>query len=187
VDVRSGNQSLVNRVSGQRVHHEGTADETGGRARLRFSYQDADVRYPVLVTARSEPYGGAGYDLRDPTRQSLAWWIDHSASAAEWRRLANADAEHPPYGLWRRVDDALFDALACWPPTDRTGPEPSRGRSVRRNRTTPSRSPSVRLANPGMPAAGRPSRMSASSSRSVWAAARTAMAGPSSPPLPSLP
>ena len=119
-------QSLVNRVSGQRIRHEGAADETGGRARLRFSYQDADVRYPVLVTARSEPYGGAGYDLRDPTRRSRAWSIDHSASAAAWRRLANADAAHPPYGLWRRVDDALFDALACWPPTDRTGPEPSR-------------------------------------------------------------
>ena len=35
--------------------------------------------------------------------------------------LAGADAELPPYGLWRRVDDALFDALACWPPTDRRG------------------------------------------------------------------
>jgi hypothetical protein len=127
-------QTLRNRVSGQRVCFEGTVDDAGtllhrpasGPARLRFSYEDAEVRYPLLVTPRSDTYGGPGYDHRDRGRLSLSWSIDHVASAVEWRRSFAADAEMPPYGLWRRVDDALFDALACWPPNEATGPEPSR-------------------------------------------------------------
>jgi hypothetical protein len=127
-------QSLLNRASGQRVRFEGAVDDAGtllrrpasGPTRPRFSYEDAEVHYPLLVTARSESYGGPGYDHRDRGRLSLSWSIDHVASAEEWRRSVGADAEIPPYGLWRRVDDALFDALACWPPTEATGPEPSR-------------------------------------------------------------
>src|SRR5262245_60956241 len=122
-------QTLINRVSGQRIRFEGAPDDAGdlpqppagGPVRLRFSYQDAEVRYPVLVTARSETYGGAGFDHRDSRRRSLAWSVDHPASAAEWRRACGADAEIPPYGLWRRVDDAMFDALACWPSGEQTG------------------------------------------------------------------
>ena len=62
----------------------------------------------------------------DSDRRSLSWSIDQSGSAAEWRRASGADTEIPPYGLWRRVDDAMFDALACWPPGEQTGPQPSR-------------------------------------------------------------
>ena len=115
-------QTLINRVSDQRIRFESAVDDAGsllhppasGPARLRFSYQDAEVRYPVLMTARYETYGGAGFDHGDSRRLSLSWSINHLASAMEWRRAHGADAEIPPYGLWRRVDDALFDALACW-------------------------------------------------------------------------
>jgi hypothetical protein len=127
-------QTLVNRASDQRVRFEGAVDDAGsllhpaasGPARLRFSYQDADVRYPVLVIARYETYGGPGFDHGDSDRLLLSWSIDHLASAAEWRRSCRTHAEVPPYGLWRRVDDALFDALACWPSSEASGPEPSR-------------------------------------------------------------
>jgi hypothetical protein len=128
-------QTLINRVSDQRIRLESLVDGTrgsllrspaSGPARLRFSYQDAEVRYPVLVTARYDTYGGPGYDHRDRRRLSLSWSIDHLGSAAEWRRSFGADAEIPPYGLWRRVDETLFDALACWPSSEATGPEPSR-------------------------------------------------------------
>jgi hypothetical protein len=44
----------------------------------------------------------------------------------EWRRAYNEHEDVPPYGLWRRVDDTMFDALACWPATEAAGPEPSR-------------------------------------------------------------
>ena len=108
----------------------------GGPARFRVSYEDAEVCYPVLVTARYDLYGGPGFDHGDSDRLSLSWSIDHSASAVEWRRSCGTRIEIPPYGLWRRVDDALFDALACWPPSEAAGPEPSRvpllGRLVER-------------------------------------------------------
>src|SRR5580700_482585 len=127
-------QTLINRASDQRIRFEGAVDDASsllhppasGPARLRFSYQDAEVRYPVLVTARYEAYGGPGFDHRDRRRLSLAWSIDHVASAVEWRLSCGADVEITPYGLWRRVDDALFDALACWPSSEAAGPQPSR-------------------------------------------------------------
>ena len=127
-------QTLANRVSDQRIRFEGAVDDAGsllhppasGPARLRFSYQDTDVRYPVVVIARYETYGGSGFDHGDSDRLSLGWSIDHLASAAEWRRSCAAPTEIPSYGQWRRVDDALFDALSCWPSGEGSGPEPSR-------------------------------------------------------------
>ena len=52
--------TLINRVSDQRIRFESAVDEAGsllrppasGPARFRFSYEDAEVCYPVLVTAR---------------------------------------------------------------------------------------------------------------------------------------
>src|SRR5829696_7109880 len=113
-------QTVVNRVSDQRIRFEGAVDDAGsllhppasGPAWLRFSYQDTDVRYPVVVIARYETYGGSGFDHGDSDRLSLGWSIDHLASAAEWRRSCAAPTEIPSYGQWRRVDDALFDALS---------------------------------------------------------------------------
>jgi hypothetical protein len=125
-------ETLVNRISAQRVRFEGIAEgnappsPASGPVRLRFSYEDAETRYPVLLTARYETYGGPGYDHGEPQRRTLGWSIDHPGSAAEWRRQSGAGDEIPPYGLWRRVDETLFDALTCWPNTEATGPGPYR-------------------------------------------------------------
>src|SRR5215203_5175626 len=123
--------TLINRVSDQRIRFESAVDEAGsllhppasGPARFRFSYEDAEVCYPVLVTTRYDTYGGPGFDHGDSDRLSLSWSTDHSASAVEWRPSCGTCAV-PPYGLWRRVNDALFGALACWPPSEAVGPEP---------------------------------------------------------------
>src|SRR3712207_3237894 len=91
-------RALINRVSGQSVRHEGAGEPTsGGLRRLRFTYEDAQVRYRALVTPRSETYGGSGYDHRDESRRSLAWSIDHGASAADWNRIAGATTNITPY------------------------------------------------------------------------------------------
>ena len=99
--------TLINRVSDQRIRFESAVDEAGsllhppasGSARFRFSYEDAEVCYPVLVTARYDAYGGPGFDHGDSDRLSLSWSIDHSASAVEWRRSCGTRAEIPPYGV----------------------------------------------------------------------------------------
>jgi hypothetical protein len=127
--------ALINRFSGQRVRFEGALEVDAGSAlhsrghgpvRLRFCYEDAEVRYPVLVTARYETYGGPGFDHRDKVRMTLSWSIDHLGSGVEWRQASGSAAAVPPYGLWRRVDEALFDVLACWPASEATGPQPNR-------------------------------------------------------------
>jgi hypothetical protein len=90
----SETQSLINRFIEQRVRFEGIVGGTGGTTpgpesgpvRVRFVYQDAEVRYPVLVTARHDTYGGPGFDHREPRRAALCWSIDHVGSAGEWRR-----------------------------------------------------------------------------------------------------
>jgi hypothetical protein len=46
--------------------------------------------------------------------------LDHQRSAEIWRKETNSDTLHPPYGIWRRVDDCAFDALLCWPELEAT-------------------------------------------------------------------
>ena len=73
--------TLINRVSDQRIRFESAVDEAGsllhppasGPARFRFSYEDAEVCYPVLMTARYDAYGGPGFDHGDSDRLSLSW------------------------------------------------------------------------------------------------------------------
>jgi hypothetical protein len=58
-------QTLINRVSGQRVCNESDAERSPANGtRLRFSYQDAEVRYPLLVRARTGTYGGGSVGVR---------------------------------------------------------------------------------------------------------------------------
>ncbi len=53
--------SLVNRISGQRVRFEGIdgggppPSPVSGPVRLRFAYEDAKPRYPVLSAAPLDP------------------------------------------------------------------------------------------------------------------------------------
>src|SRR5215204_2494732 len=95
--------TLINRVSDQRIRFESAVDEAGsllhppasGPARLRFSYEDAEVCYPVLVTARYDAYGGPGFDHGDSDRRSLSWSIDHSPQ--RWSGVAHvAPAKKSP-------------------------------------------------------------------------------------------
>src|SRR5688572_4041063 len=70
---------------------------------------------------------------------------------------------------------------------DRTGTVLVRGFSVRTKDTRSAASASESVEKGGMPAAGNPARSTIRSSSSVRRIARAAMAGPSSPPLPSVP
>ena len=116
-------QTVINRLSGQRIRFECAASDPPF-TRLRFTYSDHQVRYPVLVTARYDPFGPGGFDTPDGRRHALMWSIDHVASAGEWGHSSDTATGDAPYGLWRRVNDCLFDALSCWPKTEATGLAP---------------------------------------------------------------
>jgi hypothetical protein len=81
---------------------------------MRYDYEDAECRYPLLVEWQNERRSG-----------TQRWRVDHIRSAALWRRESASAAANPTYGLWRRVDDASTRALTCWPPTDAIGPAPA--------------------------------------------------------------
>ena len=91
--------------------------ESGNRRWLRFDYEDEETRYPVLVEWRNVPTPASG--------RPLVWRVDHLRSAALWRIETASGSAIPPYGLWRRVDDCLTDALACWPSNALTGLKPA--------------------------------------------------------------
>jgi hypothetical protein len=56
-----------------------------------------------------------------PWGYTYTWIIDHDASWA-LRQGRQANQLPPPYGLWRRVDSCLLDALLGWPEIELTGP-----------------------------------------------------------------
>jgi len=105
--------ALTNSLTGQSVRYIGAAaaeecatiTNSGNRTWLRFEYQDRETRYPLLVEWRNVPANA----------RPLVWRVDHDRSAQAWRQVVNTDALHPAYGLWRRVDDCVTDAFACWP------------------------------------------------------------------------
>jgi hypothetical protein len=92
--------------------------ESGNRIWLSFEYQDRDIRFPLLVEWRNVPSTIGG--------RPLVWRIDYIRSTMLWRAETNTRQAFPPYGVWRRVDDFLTDALACWPTHARTGAQPGR-------------------------------------------------------------
>src|SRR5829696_8226770 len=104
-------QTLVNPVSDQRIRFEGAVDDAGsllhsragGPARLRFSYQDADVRYPVVVIARYADVWW--FRLRSRReRPAVAWLVNRPS------RLSRGVAP-----LMRRphTDPVLWPMAAC--------------------------------------------------------------------------
>lgn len=106
----------------QQIRHIGkAADDTElrlvssqHRFWMRFEYEDAECKYPLLVEWQNERRGG-----------TQRWRVDHIRSAALWRREAASAAANPAYGLWRRADDAITQALTRWPATAAIGPTPS--------------------------------------------------------------
>jgi hypothetical protein len=115
--------AILRETTGQIVRYAGRAGgalpnlaESANRIWMRFDYEDSETRFPVLIEWRNVPFA-AGW-------RPLVWRVDYGRSAMLWRREANTDRAHPPYGLWRRVDDCLTDALACWPAHPQTGAQP---------------------------------------------------------------
>ncbi len=109
--------ALVNRVTGQRLvligRQPGDAVATPS---LRFRYEDRDTHFPLIV--RRPP-------LARPGPQYTSWLVDYAASTQVWRRRAGTTGVLP-YGLWRRVDDSVIDALLCWPEIVQSGPKVER-------------------------------------------------------------
>jgi len=83
---------------------------------MRFEYRDRDIRFPLLIEWRNVPSTAGG--------RLLVWRVDYIRSAMLWCAETNAQQAFPPYGVWRRVDDFLTDALACWPTHAQTGAKP---------------------------------------------------------------
>jgi hypothetical protein len=92
--------------------------ESGNRIWMSFEYRDRDIRFPLLIEWRNVPSAFGG--------RPLVWRVDYIRSAMLWRAETNAQQAYPPYGVWRRLDDFLTDALACWPTHARTGAKPGR-------------------------------------------------------------
>jgi len=105
-------RALVNRATGERASLRGAVSSEDAGAPdcwLRFDYGHAELRYPLLVAADST--------LKGNNEETLERRLDHVQSARLWRQQAGASLTHPSYGTWRRVDDCVTDALACWPET----------------------------------------------------------------------
>jgi hypothetical protein len=103
------------RTSGEELRVRGRVDAPEGGGRwpwIRFDYvsEAEGVRYPLLVEVRTQmvtpPPRAAG--VTHPIR---VWRLDHVRSAALWRDETGRTDAHPSYGLWRRVDEAFWNAL----------------------------------------------------------------------------
>ena len=107
---------MVNRVTGERVVYLGRAREEvllpDRETWLRFDYLHSELTFPLLV----QEVPGREWSDGDKT----AWQLDYRQSAALWRRETGTSELHPSYGIWRRVDDCVSDALACWPENEIT-------------------------------------------------------------------
>lgn len=118
--------SLINRTTGERLRYAGVVkpeDVPSASFWMRFDYESAGIRYPLLVELAEELYWPRPF-MKNKGALKDTLKIDHLRSAALWRREANVEAEYPPYGVWRRVDDCATDALACWPGLPEVGAFP---------------------------------------------------------------
>lgn len=113
--------AMVNTVTGERVVYRGAL---GGHMRvtwseswLRYDYVHSELTFPLI--ARAIARDGSG---KEPARtEHLS--VDYSRSARLWRDDPFGNeviGTAPAYGVWRRVDDCIVDAFACWP-IDATG------------------------------------------------------------------
>jgi hypothetical protein len=102
--------SLNNRVTGERVVYRGPVEVEAPSSSgfwLRFDYIHPELTFPLLVEEIA-PSGKSNGTL---------WRLDYCHSSELWREESNGDAACPPYGVWRRIDDCVSDALASWPET----------------------------------------------------------------------
>jgi len=93
---------LSNRLTGQTVVFEFISDLT--EAKITYSDPETEFRlYGKLIAV--------------PRRRDKVWRFDYGGQAARsifsWGRKPSS---YPSYGLWRRVDDCICDALLVWRP-----------------------------------------------------------------------
>ena len=123
----AGQEQIIHATTGQLLRFVGHANsgpgltESGNRIWMSFEYRDRDIRFPLVIEWRNVPSTASTVGGRP-----LVWRVDYIRSAGLWRIETNAQQAFPPYGLWRRVDDFLTDALACWPAHPKTGAKPGR-------------------------------------------------------------
>ena len=125
------NEALVNTLSGERVRFVAklSAKEAPTEGEwLRFEYEHEGLSYPLLVETGSIVYDTFERYTRQQTlvNDNLAWQVDHIRSAQLWCEEQGSDTPYPSYGLWRRVDDCVCDALTFWPQREKTGLSPTR-------------------------------------------------------------
>ena len=120
----AGKYQIIHATTGQVLRFVGHSNsgpgltESGNRIWMSFEYRDRDISFPLVIEWRNVPSTAGG--------RPLVWRVDYIRSAGLWRVETNAQQAFPPYGLWRRVDDFLTDALACWPAHPKTGAKPGR-------------------------------------------------------------
>jgi hypothetical protein len=74
-----------------------------------FEYEDEELCLPLFV-----------WNSKNPGN----WVLDYKKSAELWRVSNHIEADTPPFGLWKRVDTCVTDALQCWPENALTGIAP---------------------------------------------------------------
>lgn len=74
-----------------------------------FEYEDKQLRLPLVV-----------WNSKNPGN----WILDYKKSVELWRKSSSIEADTPPFGLWKRVDTCVTDALQCWPENASTGIAP---------------------------------------------------------------
>src|SRR5215203_2150786 len=161
-------QTLANRVSDQRIRFEGAVDDAGsllhppasGPARLRFSYQDADDRYPVLVIARYETYGGSGFDHGDSDRRL----VGQSTISPQPRSGA---AHAPPPQRSRLIANGGVSMTPCSTPCPAGRRTKGRGQSLRAS--TPGAAGSTASGHRGCGASARDGRKGVRRSKAAFA------------------
>ncbi|CAI9120183.1 hypothetical protein [Brytella acorum] len=103
--------TLWRRLTGQSLSLVGRDPDRA----LSFLYRDPDGEYPLRVVQER---------ILDTGSIRFLWTLDHVRSAALWRAREEMGDLAVPYGLWRRVDDCVIDALLCWPDTEEIGQKP---------------------------------------------------------------
>ena len=125
-------ETLINRVTGESVRFIGRLAQKGHW--LKFKYEYEGVVFPIFVekidaSCNDIEYGPHDSCLASDSRmpaQGIVWKVDYIRSVKAWQRESGEDTTYPGYGLWRRVDDCVIDALYFWPERENSGLSPVR-------------------------------------------------------------
>ncbi|WP_417453882.1 hypothetical protein [Kiloniella sp.] len=122
------NEALVNKTTGERVRF---VDRMAGEfvpaegEWLRFDYEHDGLGCPVLVEVGEIEYY-KDFNRNTDTERGLGWQLDYIHSAQLWNQEQLSNNPSQSYGLWRRIDDCVCDALRFWPQNTGAGQLPNR-------------------------------------------------------------